>query len=141
MPGLTYIICTEKEDLIFVWFCSAKILFSLAQRDFYIHFSDNVKNLTACISNIRLYAISKEQIKGPLRKGLLFYLNCVMVEEKYFVCFNISDVTEGQTAKKKHPQVLVLALPNTLFQIRGKIPGCTVLDEIKSLSHKCSKKS
>lgn len=47
-----------------------------------------------------MYAISKEQIKGPLRKGLLFYCNCVTVEEKYFVCFNISDVIEGQIAKK-----------------------------------------
>lgn len=45
----------------------------------------------------------------------------------------MSDTTEGQIVKKKSPQVLVLALPNMLIQIRGTIPVCTMQSEIKSL--------
>jgi len=41
-----------------------------------------------------------------------------MLEQKYFVCFQLPDATEGQIVKKtpqnkkKHLEVLILALPN-----------------------------
>lgn len=112
-------------------------LFSLAQKVFYIYFSNNIKNLTACISNITLYAMSEEQNKGHLRKALLQFCNGkskILCMFQHIWCYwrtNLS--TPPHSPLAPHPLVLILALPNMFFQIWGKIPGYSVLDEIKLL--------